>query len=176
MRRRYSQRFTKRLEVTFTSGGLKYRGISSDCSAAGLFIRTQHGLNPGTPIDIELFLPDGAICLLKGVVRRTVKTPLTTLKNGMGVELLDKDEHYLEFFSNFEVSDQPQDEGLHERSPAGHHETAEMKSKDTAQPVSEFVIIPCQNCTVKNKVPREKLPFSPKCGKCGTLLEIRDYV
>ncbi len=176
MRRRYCQRFTKRLEVTFTSGGLKYRGISSDFSSAGLFIRTQHGLTPGSVIEIEVYLPDGKVSLLKGVVRRTIKTALSMLKNGMGVELVERDPNYLEFFKNFEASDEPEDTGHHERSAASHHEATEMKSEETSHRTAESVIVSCQGCHVKNKVPKERLQFSPKCGKCGAILDVTAYV
>ena len=177
MPKRLCQRFTKRLEVTFSSGGLKYRGISSDLSAGGLFIRTQNGLTPGSLIDIELYLPEGKAGLLKGIVRRTVKTPLTMLKNGMGIELIERDPNYLEFLKNFDIHDKSEDAGHRSRSTGSHeHEAEEKKAEKTAQHVPESVIISCQNCNVKNKVPRERLQFSPKCGKCGALLDTRDYV
>lgn len=175
MPKRLCHRFTKRLEVTFSSGGLKYRGISSDLSAGGLFIRTQNGLIPGSLIDIELYLPEGKAGLLKGIVRRTVKTPLTMLKNGMGIELIERDPNYLEFLKNFDTT-RPENTGHHERSAASHHEAAEMKAEETAPRNTESVIISCQNCNVKNKVPKERLQFSPKCGKCGALLDTRDSV
>ncbi len=176
MRKGISQRFTKRLEVTFSSGGLKYRGISSDLSAGGLFIRTQHGLTPGSVIDIEVYLPEGKASILKGIVRRTVKTPLNMGKNGMGVELIERDANYIEFLKNFDTSDSNLEDTRHyRRSPVGHPETAELKSEETTRHVPESIIISCQSCNVKNKVPRERLQFSPKCGKCGALLDTRDY-
>jgi len=175
MPKRLCHRFTKRLEVTFSSGGLKYRGISSDLSAGGLFIRTRNGLIPGSLIDIELYLPEGKAGLLKGIVRRTVKAPLT-MKSGMGIELIERDPNYLEFLKNFDT-DRPEDTGHRERTAAGHaDEAAEKKAEETAPRNAESVIISCQNCNVKNKVPKERLQFSPKCGKCGALLDTRDSV
>ncbi len=174
MRKRLCRRFTKRLEVTFSSGGLKYRGISSDLSAGGLFIRTQNGLTPGSLVDLEIFLPEGKASLLKGVVRRTIKTPLNMGKNGMGIELIERDSHYIEFLRNFDIADGAQ-EPERQRRFAGAHPEAEPKSEESTRQVPESVIISCQNCSVKNKVPRERLHFSPKCGKCGTLLDVRDY-
>ncbi len=182
MSRKFCRRLTKRLEVTFSSGGLKYRGISSDLSAGGLFIRTQHGLTPGSVIDIEVYLPEGKVGSLKGIVRRTVKTPLTTVKNGMGIELIERDPNYLEFLRNLDISDRPEDTGHQQRSadspePEAYEEkTDEQKTEKTTHHLPESVIISCQNCNVKNKVPKERLMFSPKCGKCGALLDTRDYV
>lgn len=144
-------RFTKRLEVRFTSGGLSFTGILSNLSESGLFIRTNRGFAPGTVIDIELVMPDGKKSFLKGSVIRTIKTPLASLKNGMGVELIEKDETYINFLKSF----------------------VEEKETDTVNITpTEFQIISCPNCGVKNKVSKEKLPLGPKCGRCGTPLTI----
>jgi hypothetical protein len=76
--------------VTFSSGGLSFRGILSNISSSGIFIRTNRGFTPDTIVDIEVVMPDNKISLLKGVVKRTIKTPLSSMKNGMGVELMEK--------------------------------------------------------------------------------------
>ena len=144
-------RFTKRLEVRFTSGRLSFTGILSNLSKSGLFIRTNRGFAPGTIIDIELVMPDGKKSFLKADVKRTIKTPLASLKNGMGVELIEKDATYINFLKSF-------------------FEETETDTKDITPP--EFQIISCPNCGVKNKVSKEKLPLGPKCGRCGTPLTI----
>ena len=77
-------RFTKRLEATFSSGGLSYRGILSNLSQNGLFIRTNRGFAPGTTVDIELVMPDNTLCRIKGVVKRTIKTPMSSMKKRHG--------------------------------------------------------------------------------------------
>jgi hypothetical protein len=146
-------RFTKRLEVTFSSGGLSYKGILSNLSANGLFIRTNRGFAPGTILDIQLMMPGDKVSSLKGIVKRTVKATVTPTKNGMGVELIARDET----FTNF-IAASLKDQGI------------ETKELPTPEPVPEFQIIACTGCGVKNKVSFEKLSREPKCGRCGTLL------
>ncbi len=170
MRKRFAQRYTKRLEVAFSSGGSKYKGISSDLSEQGLFIRTQHGLSPGNEIDIEMYLPDDKVVRLRGVVRRTIKTSLSLIKNGMGVEIIENDPLYLSFLKTFDI------EGPEDRVASAHYETPVPEEK-TGSPseekistIPEFVLIACDSCKVKNKVRRDRLPFGPRCGKCGTAL------
>ena len=99
--KRRRQRVTKRLEVKFISSGISFTGILSNLSEGGLFIRTNHGFTPGTIIDIELVMPDDKISFLKGVVRRTIKIPMSLNKNGMGVELIEKDAAFINFLKSF---------------------------------------------------------------------------
>jgi len=54
-------------------------------------------LNIDTTIDIELSLPDNRISLLKGIVRRTTRTGISSVKNGMGVEIIEKDQTFIDF-------------------------------------------------------------------------------
>jgi hypothetical protein len=158
-----AKRVTKRLEVTFCSGGQCLRGILSNVSVSGLFIRTTRGFAPGTSLDIELMLPDNTVSVLKGIVRRTVKTPLTTMKNGMGVELTHWDAKYQNFIKAFLDEAGPETEQEIEISP-------KPEAEPEKPPVPEFQIIGCPNCGAKNKVLSNKLSLGPKCGKCGTPL------
>jgi hypothetical protein len=147
----------KRLEATFSSGGLSYKGILSNISANGLFIRTNRGFAPGSIVDIELIMPDNRISLLKGVVKRTIKTPITSSRNGMGVELLEKDSIFMDYVQSF-------------REEPGTVQEPEQEIKQAPPQAQEFHIISCPNCGVKNKVLSEKLVLGPKCGRCGTPL------
>ena len=160
-----TQRFTKRLEVTFSSGGQSLRGILSNVSISGIFIRTSRGFAPGTTLDIEIMLPDNSVSSLKGIVRRTTKTPVTTTKNGMGVELTHKDATYEKFIRPFL-------EEANQETTQEAEAVPEPEREQEKPPVPEFQIIGCPNCGVKNKVLREKLSHGPKCGKCGTLLPV----
>jgi hypothetical protein len=105
--KRKHRRFIRRCGTEFTSGEVTRTGISSDFSLGGLFIRTNYPLPPDTLIDIIIFLPDGGKSKLKGKVRRSAKTqlgkvlgtPVKSLKNGMGVEILERDANYLHLIS-----------------------------------------------------------------------------
>jgi len=176
VKKRFSHRFTKRLELTFSSGDSKFTGISSDLSEGGLFIRTQHGLTPGSLIDIEIYLPNGEVGRLKGIVRRTVKAPLAMVKNGMGVELVERNQSYLEFLKNYGISVEPEAGAspLHDPGAKSPQKADDRQSEKITDSVPESVIIPCRNCKVKNRIPSGKLPFGPKCGKCGTPLSVED--
>lgn len=148
-------RFTRRLEVTFISGGLSYKGILSNLSANGLFIRTNRGFAPGTEVEIQLMMPGDKISSIKGIVRRTVKAPVTPAKNGMGIELITRDEAYVNL-----VMTSLQEQGI------------DTKELPIPESVTDFQIIACSGCGIKNKVLREKLSREPKCGRCGTVLII----
>lgn len=97
MDKRRHPRFIKRLTASFFVDHERFRGISSDLSERGLFIRTSRGLAVNTPIDIELLLPNNRVSFLKGIVRRTVRTPISSIKNGMGIEITEKDEIFTDF-------------------------------------------------------------------------------
>ena len=149
MKKRKYGRFVRRLEAEFSAEGKNYRGISSDLSRNGLFIRTNHAFAPGTIIDIVIHLPDGNSSKLRGTVRRALKTAVVSLKNGMGVELMEKDAIFENFIQSMsDISDKT----VEASSPPG------------------FEIISCPACGVKNKVLSTKIALGPKCGRCGTSL------
>ena len=97
MDRRKQPRFVKRLETRIISDHISFCSISSDLSESGLFIRTNRGLSIDTPVEIELSLPGNKASLLKGIVRRTTRTGISSMKNGMGIEITDKDETFIDF-------------------------------------------------------------------------------
>jgi hypothetical protein len=100
MDKRRHPRFIKRLTATFFVDHQRSRGISSDLSESGLFIRTTRGLAANTTISIELLLPNNKVSLLKGIVRRTVRTSISSIKNGMGIEITDKDSAFTDFMKS----------------------------------------------------------------------------
>lgn len=102
MERREHPRFVKRLKTSFHTNGHAYTGISSNISKNGLFIRTSKGFSPDTIINIEIVMPDDTISNLKGIVIRTIKTPFTSMKNGMGVKLLEKDVAFVNFVESLD--------------------------------------------------------------------------
>jgi hypothetical protein len=138
-------RATKRLEVSFSSGVIKKKGILSNMSLSGLFVRTNSGFPPGTHLDLEILLPDNTRASLRGVVVRTIKSPLKTGENGMGISLITQDEIYARF-----VQTTLQQQGIQVDEPS----------------VSEYRLITCSVCGVKNRVPHGKSLSGSKCGKC----------
>ena len=100
MDRRKQPRFVKRLETRIISDHISFCSISSDLSESGLFIRTNRGLSIDTPVEIELSLPGNKASLLKGIVRRTTRTGISSMKNGMGIEIIDKDETFINFIKS----------------------------------------------------------------------------
>ena len=101
---RQDKRFIKRCETEFTVDGITHRGISSNLSSSGLYISTNHPFPLDTLLDIVIHLPNGSTSKLKGRVRRALKTPtgevigspVKSFKNGMGVEIIENDDNYLE--------------------------------------------------------------------------------
>lgn len=163
MSRRKYKRFRKRVEVEFRVGGRTLKGISSDVSENGIFIRTRNSLVPGSPIEMTLYMPDGHVSKAKGLVRRSVKTSSNIIKNGMGIEVLEYDREYGAFLKGL-VGDL--------RGPALAPDlTSEPGSKEvppvaeTAPP--EDLVMDCPSCGVKNKLSTAKLSLGPRCGKCG---------
>ena len=148
MNKRKGPRFTKRLEARFIANEESFVGITSNLSENGLFIRTKRGFAPDSILDVELTMPDGKVSFIRGIVKRTVKVPLS-VKNGMGIELLKKDETYMRYVKSLREDE---------------------KSSTEEEPVPEFQIISCPNCQTKNKVWKDKIALGPRCGKCRALL------
>ena len=119
---------------------------------------------PDTLIDIVIHLPGASDVKLKGRVRHSVKTPVISIKNGMGVEILENDPQYISFVRSVypDAGKEPDapipgasfQKHIHEQAPDG-----------PLQP--EFTIIACLKCGARNKVDKAKLSLGPKCGKCG---------
>ncbi len=148
-------RFTRRLEVTFSAGAHQLKGIVSNLSASGLFIRTNRGFAPGTLIDIQLVTPDNRLSSRKGVVRRTIKNPLLPGKNGMGVELTETDDTFMRFLGA----------SLRDLGLSGGEEGP------GARPFSTHEVVVCASCGIKNRVPREKRSLGARCGRCGRAID-----
>jgi Tfp pilus assembly protein PilZ len=95
-KRRY-KRYRRRLETEISVGEIIFNGISTNLSARGLFIRTQQPFKIGTAIDIKIYLPEDRFCKLKGVVKYSKRVIKFTYKNGMGIEIIQKDEDYINY-------------------------------------------------------------------------------
>ncbi|MEW6109069.1 MAG: PilZ domain-containing protein [Nitrospirota bacterium] len=166
---RKQERFIRRLETEFSADNKTYRGISSDLSLTGLFIRTNHAFAPGSVIDITIHLPEGVTSKLRGKVRRAFKTPFVALKNGMGIELTERDSNYINFIKTYLSEDEFK--APSEKAKTGT-ESAAKKEAPSGAVNQDFLILSCSKCGAKNKVPGSKISMGPKCGKCGSQLII----
>lgn len=162
--RRRHERFVRRLETEFIGNGKTYRAISSDFSRYGLFIRTNHAFVPGTELEIIVHLPNGENAFMKGTVMRAMKTPIVSLKNGMGIELTKRDASYIKFLKEFDPTETEEPHRTYMPPP---------KAQQTPEQADEFLIIACPSCRVKNKIRKAKLGHGPKCGKCGSILSLQ---
>jgi len=97
MEQRKDKRFDIRLYVKLKSGSKSSWGLLSDVSKNGLFVKSTQNFSKDAVIDIELFMPDNSVSILKGVVRRNVELPETHRKFGMGIEIIQKNEVYTKF-------------------------------------------------------------------------------
>jgi len=139
MDRRKQPRFVKRLETRIISDHISLSSISSDLSESGLFIRTNRGLSIDTPIEIELSLPGNKVSLLKGIVRRTTRTGISSMKNGMGVEIIDKDETFIDFVKSIigEREENVANNYITEKLPRDSYLPYESENKDLRNTVQE---------------------------------------
>ena len=159
-RNRIYERHTRRLETDFLFEDRVLKGISSDLSEKGLFIRTHNCLTPGSFIEFRIYMKDGRQARGEGIVRRANKSNSPLVKNGMGIELKRCDRNYLEMLEDI-VGDglNTADVPLVDELPNTRPERQE-----------EARIIVCTSCAAKNRVALSKLNAGPKCGRCRTYL------
>jgi Tfp pilus assembly protein PilZ len=95
--KRIHKRYIKRCEIKFSSNGTIYSGISSNFSQNGLFIKTSKPFAIDNVINLTIYLPNGSIAALTGIVRRALRNSINMQNNGMGIELIEKDSNYSDF-------------------------------------------------------------------------------
>ncbi len=107
LNRRQSKRFKEHCDVEFVSDGKMFTGTSGDFALDGLFIMTRDAKAPGTILDIAIHLPNGATSRIRGKVRRFIKTVVGRIiwrPDGMGIEIIEKDDNYLHFIRSLLVA------------------------------------------------------------------------
>ena len=162
-RNRLHERHTRRLETDFFFEDRVFKGISSNLSEKGLFIRTNNCLTPGSYIEFMVYTPAGGKAYGAGVVRRANKSNSPLIKNGMGIELRRCDRNYRDMLrdvigESVKSADIPFVEGWKPTGPGPRPEASK--------------IVACAVCGVKNRVPVSKQTSMPKCGRCRSFLPI----
>jgi hypothetical protein len=107
--KRQQKRFIERCKVEFTVNDKTYRGLSSNFSVNGLFIRTKQLFQTETLLDIIIHFPNDLTSRLKGKVVRVSENALWGAskpargysENGIGIEIIEKDSLYLHFIRSF---------------------------------------------------------------------------
>jgi hypothetical protein len=104
--KRKFKRYVKHCEAEFEAHGKWFKGTTSDFSFNGLFIRTRHPLPADTHVTLRLHLPDDRISTISGRVMRATMDDMLKIfgkpmksmgKDGMGIEIQERDAHYLDF-------------------------------------------------------------------------------
>jgi PilZ domain len=155
--------------VEFFSNDLHYRGISSNFSLGGLFVRTNHAFAPGTLIDMRMHLPDGGVAALKGRVRMALKTSVVSLRNGMGIEILERDSSFVDFVESLSVKEGPPTGG---KSPSPQLPGKRSPTHVAGHDQVDFLIITCSGCGTGNRVRKAGVSRDLRCGKCGASLTL----
>jgi Tfp pilus assembly protein PilZ len=141
--KRRHRRIIKRLNTEFFSECLSFRGTSSNLSESGLFLRTIKPLPVDTQVDVSIELPDNTVSKLKGTVRWSLKSmQRTSSRSGMGIEISENDNHYVNFLNTL-------------LPPEAQILCKEHKKAVPATPASKIESIAHQE---KEPVPRPKSP------------------
>ncbi len=85
--KRSSERFSKKLPITFSNDDGHYRGMSSNFSDTGIFVITREPFTPGDHIKMSLEVTEKKKIHLAGTVVRAIKTGIEDVKDGMGIKL-----------------------------------------------------------------------------------------
>lgn len=103
MEKRSCKRKIKRLNISFSDGNIEHKGISSDFSCNGLFIRTRNGYKEGTILQLMLDIDDITIPMT-GIVVRFIKPGIAIIKFGIGIELTSTTPEYDNFIKELNVN------------------------------------------------------------------------
>lgn len=95
--KRKDKRFDTQLRVKLNAGSLIAWGVLCDVSENGLFVKCNLDFIMDTAISIEIFMPDNANSLVKGIVKRKIEMSEAYRKHGLGIELIEKDAPYQQY-------------------------------------------------------------------------------
>ena len=87
----------KRLAIKFSVNHKIFMGMSGNLSDCGIFIKTNRNFAIDSPIDIELLLPGKQTAFLKGIIKRTSKADLSSVNNGIGIQIIENDKAFMDF-------------------------------------------------------------------------------
>lgn len=106
---------------------------------------------------------------MKGQVKMAFKTPGVSLKNGMGIEILEIDAVFVDFVKSLSTAEEPLTEW--ERAAAAREKGG--PAAGLSQGAEDFIIIKCSDCGVRNRVRKSRISEAAICGKCGASLTLQ---
>ena len=74
-------------------------GMSVNLSENGVFVATNRNFAVESPVDLELLLPGETTTFLEGVIKRTSKAGSSSLKSGIGIQIVRNDQHFVDFIA-----------------------------------------------------------------------------
>ena len=182
------KRFKKRLKVQYSDGDKTARGFTSEIAEDSMHITCRKPLKRGDWIEISIELDDDSLARAKAKVLSAKKPISGVSEGGMDIELT----LYNKAFSRMLISivgeltgtdlsflakpgdfpGDPEEETPAEETiiaPAAKEEPKpEPEPEPVQQPVKEisFIIMECEFCGTKNKVPEDKILDGPICAMC----------
>lgn len=96
-------------KVDFASESNFYTGFSQDISEGGLFVATVETLPIGSAVDLQVSLPNGRGCTIRGTVRwlREWNDDTPDIHPGMGIEFTDPDPELIDKVQRFSQRREP---------------------------------------------------------------------
>lgn len=86
------------MHITFTCEEEKHRGISSNVSSTGLFIKTRKKFKAGLPVNMTVDKDESQKMNLNGVIARTkITSRFDKFENGIGIGLTEVPQAYKDF-------------------------------------------------------------------------------
>ena len=101
--KRAFERKKRRLLVEFTLDATHHSGFTHDVSPTGIFVRSSRLPDLGTPIALNVHLPDGKRVILRGKVVRSFRVPAAlsrVIPSGFAIQVSDCPEEYFQFLAS----------------------------------------------------------------------------
>jgi Tfp pilus assembly protein PilZ len=96
--KRSTKRRIKRMHIIFSCEGKEFRGISSNVSSTGIFIKTRKKFKTGLYVNMIVDIDENQKMNLNGVIARTkITSKFDRFVNGIGIELTEVPQAYKAF-------------------------------------------------------------------------------
>jgi hypothetical protein len=143
--RRRHERVRKAIEVEHSTASVLGRGKTKNISPGGMLLQAGERYMTGDQINLSVYLPDGSVSRLKGIVRHT--TPASpgehaADKHSIGIEFVEVDDVFTNFMAGL-VDD--------------------IRAEDLI----------CPSCGAEYNLTQERVNLAHRCRLCGVLLELK---